>query len=305
VTSVAHRALPAPVARTFPRKRVVLSLARAESRCLLFHPVFLVGVALSAVLFAVGRDISPAHVAYHWYSHSIGGAYMNLCGSALLWLALGTLVASNLAALRSRRDRTEETYHSLPAEARARNAAQLLAVAWAVTIGAVLVAAAFAYVGAGDGLFVDYGGRRAVPSGFELAQGPLVVLVLGVLGVALGVWVPRFSITLIVAFAIFATEWIFVASIGVLSSLHWLVPLADPAEYTRAGAHFPPATPAEDGLAGFAVAAAGWHLLYLAALAAVLAALALLRHSSRRRLLPACAVALAVLVAAALPQLSA
>jgi hypothetical protein len=44
-------------------------------------------------------------------------------------------------------------------------------------------------------------------------------------------------------------------------------------------------------------------LLYLAALAISLAALALLRHSPRKRLLGAVGVILAVLVAAALPQL--
>jgi hypothetical protein len=303
MTSAAQEALPATLTRPSRRKRLVLSLARAESRRLLLHPFFLVGLILSAVRLATERDVGPANVGYHWYSGSIGGAYMDLVGAALLWLALATLVSSNLAALRSRRDRTEETYCSLPAGARSRTAAQLLAVACPFGISAVLVGAAYALVGAGGGLFVDYAGHTAVPGGFELAQGPLVVLVLGVFGVALAVWVPRFSVTLIVAFAIFATEWIFVFSIGVRSSLHWLVPLADPAEYTRAGAHFPPATPREDGLAGFAVGAAGWHLLYLTALVVVLAALALLRHSSRRRVLAAWGVALIVLVAAALLQL--
>jgi hypothetical protein len=283
--------------------KVVLSLTRAESRRLLHHPVIFVGLALSTVLFGVGRDVSPETVTHHWYSGSIGATYMNLCGGALLWLALAALISSNLGVLRSRRDRADETYRSLPAGAGARTAAQLLALAWPFAISAVLVAAAFRYVGAGDGLFVDYSGRKVVPSGFELAQGPLVVLVLGVLGVALAVWVPRFSVTLVVAFAIFAIEWIVVVWSASVARSHWMIPLADPAKYTRATAHFPPGSPAEDGLAGFDVAGAGWHLLYLAALAAVLAALALLRGSPGRRLFPACAVALAVLFAAALPQL--
>jgi hypothetical protein len=303
VTSAVQEALPTPLERPSERKRVVLSLGRTESRRLLRHPVFLVGVTLSVVLLAINHDVSPANVGEHWNSTSIGAAYMDLCGNALIFLALATLVTSNLAALRSRRDHTEETYHSLPADARARTAAQLLAVAWPVAIGAVLIAADFVYTGAAGGLYVDYSGRTAVPSGFELAQGPLVVLVLGVLGVALAAWVPRFSVTLMVAFAVFATEWVFVDSIGSRRSLHWLVPLADPAKYTRAGAHFPPNHPPEDGLAGFDTTGAGWHLLYLVALAAVLAGLALLRHRSRRRVLAACGIALAVLVAAALPQL--
>src|SRR5262249_7635507 len=143
VTSAAHEALPALLARPSKHKRLVLSLARAESRRLLRHPVLLVGLTLSVVRLATERDISPAHVGYHWYSGSVGGTYMDLAGSALLWLALATLVSSNLAALRSRRDRTEETYDSLPADAHARTAAQLLAVACPVAISAVLVTAAF------------------------------------------------------------------------------------------------------------------------------------------------------------------
>src|SRR5262249_260317 len=109
-----------------------------------------------------------------------------------------------------------------------------------------------------------------------------------------------------VAFSIFASEQLFVQltsrPIG-HSSLRWLFPFANPATYTRRGAEFPPQYLRYDGLAGFDVTPAGWHLLYLAALAILLAALALLRYSSRKRLLGAVGVALVVLAAAALPQL--
>jgi hypothetical protein len=263
-----------------PREQLVSAVARAEGRRVLRHPVFLAGVALSVFAFATQPEVTGAHAGHHYFSVAVGQAYFNLTGWGLLPLALATLLTLNLAALRSRRDRTEETYRSLPTEAATQTAAQLLAIVWAVAIGVVLVAAAFLYLGAGDGLVVDYDGRTAVPSPYELAQGPLVVLVLGILGVALAAWLPRFSVTLLVAFVVFATEVVFVLWTGIHSWARWLFPLANSATLNRSGVTFPPASRADSGLAGFDVAAAGWHLGYLAALAVLLAAVALYRHRS-------------------------
>jgi len=306
MTSTVHESMSARRGRPRQRQRQVTVLSRAEGRLLLRHPIFLVGAALSGFLLAIDTDVTAEGGDNSALSHSLGGAYFNLTGSALLWLALATLLSANLAALRSRRDRTGETYRSFPAEARARTAAHLLAVLWAVGIAVAFVAGDFFYHHAGRGLIVDYSDRRVVPSPFELAQGPLVVLVFGILGVALAVWLPRLTVTLMVTFVIFASEQVFVQltsrPVG-HSSLRWLFPFANSATYTRPGAEFPPQYLRYDGLAGFDVTAAGWHLLYLAALAISLAALALLRHSPRKRLLGAVGVILVVLVAAALPQL--
>jgi hypothetical protein len=306
MTSAAHESIAAHVEHPPQRQRLVAALTRAEGRRLLRHPIFLAGVALSAFIFAIDHDVSAESARNHRFSISLGTAYSNLMGWGLVWLAFATLLSVNLAVLRSRRDGTYETYRSLPAQLRTRTAAHLLAVTYAVGIGLALVAADFLYQGAGNGLIVDYSDRAVVPSAYELAQGVLVVLVFGIFGVALASWLPRFTVTLMITFVLFASQWIFVSWIGNPSIVHspfrWLFPLADSATYTRPGAVFPPASTTYDGLAGFDVAAAGWHVLYLAALAVVLAATALFRNSSHRRLLWA-GLALAVLVTAALPQL--
>jgi hypothetical protein len=307
VTSAAHESIAARVERPPERQRLVAALTRAEGRRLVRHPIFLVGVGLSAFIFAIDHDVSAESARYHRFSVSLGSAYSNLMGWGLVWLAFATLLSVNLAVLRSRRDGTDETYRSLPAQLRTRTAAHLLAVLYAVGIGLALVAVDFLYQRAGNGLIVDYSDRTVVPSADELAQGVLAVLVFGIFGVALASWLPRFKVTLLVTFVLFASQWIYVSWIEYRplahSSLRWLFPLADSATYTRPGAVFPPPSRAYDGLAGFDVAAAGWHLLYLASLTIALAVLALFRYSARRRLLWVSGLALAVLGTAALPQL--
>jgi hypothetical protein len=170
-------------------------------------------------------------------------------------------------------------------------------------IATVLVAAAYRYLGAGNGLIVDYDGLTAVPSMYELAQGPLVVAVFGLLGVALAAWLPRLGATFTVLFALFVTETLLGSWVTVHDGLRWLLPFANSATFSHAHANFPEGIPSDQGVNGFDVAGAGWHLLYLAALGTLLAALALLRHEPRRRLLATSSGALVVLVLTAAAQL--
>ena len=122
MTSVA---LPAqPLAPT------VRQLARIEGMRMLRHPVVLVGLALS-VAFTLLNE---------W--DSVGGDYFAVTGPGLLPL-LVSLVAANLAALRSRRSDTDELYASLPSPARARTLAQLASLAWLGTAAAVFVGVFF------------------------------------------------------------------------------------------------------------------------------------------------------------------
>ena len=155
---------------------VVWALARAEGRLLLLHPVFLAGVALSAAFVVVaGRDSDSTY----WLVVVVDFP-----------LALATLLVVNFAALRSRRDNTEELYGSLAASPIARTAAHLLSAAWAAAAAALLTAATFLYFGgAGEGLVTEEG-TKAVPGVLELAQGPVGVVVLGALGLALARWLP-------------------------------------------------------------------------------------------------------------------
>ena len=277
-----------------PPVRIVLALARAESRRLLRHPVFLGGVGLSALFLATQADTRTGS--------GVGQAYFNLTGWGVMPLALAAMLALALAASRSGRDRTDELYASLPAPARARMTACLLVSACGTAIAAGLIGAALLFLGASDGLVVDYDGRTAIPSGYELAQGPLVVLVLGALGVSLAVWLPRRAVAFTVAFALVASETLLVLFTLSQSTLRWLLPFASPATFTRPNASFPPGIRADDGLAGFDVTTAGWHLLYLGALAILLATSALLKPKpvSRRRLIAAGGAGLVVVAAAVL-----
>jgi len=294
-----------PIARVGdpPPPGVVAALGRFEDRRLLRHPVFIAGVGLSVLFMATQRDVDPVEAGQAYLSTAVGQAYFNLMGWGVLPLALATLICLNLAAGRSRRHGTDELYDSLPVHAPARTAACLLASSVALAIGAALIGAAYLYLGAGDGLLVDYDNRTAVPSVFELAQGPLLVAVLGVVGVALATWRPRAGLTFAVVFALLLSEVLLVFWTISQSSLRWLLPFGSSATFTRHGASFPPANSSESGLAGFDVAASGWHLLYLAALGLGLAAVCLLRDAPRRRLLVVAGAALLLLAATAALQL--
>jgi hypothetical protein len=286
-----------------PIRRTVAALTRVEAPRLLRHPVFLVGVGLSVVEFVAHPDVKPADVGYSPFSNSVGAAYFNLTGWGVMALALATLIALNFAALRGRRHHTDELYDSLPVPARARTAACLIASLCGLAIAAVLVAAAYRYLGAGDSLVVDYDGLTAVPSGYELAQGPLLVAVFGALGVALAVWLPRLGATFTVLFALFVTETLLGSWTTLHGGLRWLLPFANSATFSRPHANFPEGISSDQGVRGFDVAGARWHLLYLVALGILLAALALFRHDPRRRLLATACGALGVLVLAAAAQL--
>ncbi len=261
----------------------VLALARVEGLRLLRHPVLLAGAALS-VLFAV--TFSRAS--------DIGGDYFLLAGPALLPLALATLVAVNLAALRSRRSDTEELYASLSARAGARTLAHLVSIAWPAAFAAGLVAAQFLYFGAADGLVVDPDGRQEIPSIFELAQGPAAVALLGILGLALARWVPYLPVAPVLSVGLLVVEMP-LTTWNIPGAKAWLAPIVNPAIATE-GASWPCAT-GQDWpctLDRFASGSVGWHLLYLLGVATVLAALAWLRHRGGTRLLLGLAAAGAV-----------
>lgn len=258
--------------------RPVLSLARAEGRRLLIHPVFLAGVAFSLLgnPLLTGVSFDP-----RVQSRTL------LTGLGLLPLAAGTLLAVNLAALRGRRYQTEELYASAPVTSGARTAAHLLSVASAVATGIVLVAAAAVFVQASGGAEAALDRNHRVLS-FDLMQGPAVVMVLGVLGVLLARWLPSqvvgpLAILLIVSFAPAVIQWPWGEAPG-----RWLAPL--PVAFSEKLAE-PAAT-------------MGWHLLYLTGLAVLLGSAAVLRHGRNRGLGIWMAVGLTVATAAGILQLA-
>ena len=169
------------IAKRTQRARAVLALSWSEGRRLLVHPIF-----LAILVFTLGQSI-------FWIPESIRHERSDLLGVAFFawsfFLGVGVLIAANLAALRSRRDRTEELYLSLPMTPARRTVGHLLSAGpAAVAIGLVLLGLAVWLSVAGHEIEIDEG---RILTGPDLADLAVYVGVLGALGVVLARWVPN------------------------------------------------------------------------------------------------------------------
>lgn len=239
-------------------------LAVIEARRLLTHPILLLGAALSVVAIVVSV---PREGQLHGFL---------LMGVAVLPLALGTFVAANLAALRSRRDRAEELLDTLPRDVRTRTGAQLLAVLAALPISVVLLATAYLLFGAGNGLVISAEGARRVPAVVELLQGPLLVLALGAVGVLLGRVAPVTPLAVLLGVAIVFAE-VPLAAWAPDTVWRWAVPLVNSTIAVPNGwAACEPGMHRGCGVVErFDTVAMAWHLVALAVVTAVASAAAL------------------------------
>jgi|1186.fasta_scaffold429661_2 hypothetical protein len=246
-----------------------LPLARVEARRLARHPLLGLGVLLSLILLVAASGSNGAAQAAE-----IGGM-----GS--FPLAAGTLLAANAAALRSRRDGTDELFSTLPGSAQTRTSAQLLALLVVVPIAAALVGLMYVAFGAADGLVIAQDGRRHVPVAVELAQGPVAILAMGALGILLGRRMPSPLVAAPVVVALLALE-IPLAVWGSHAVARWALPFVNDA-ITVPGSW----VPCEPGdvvahcstVLGFDLGGMAVHLAYLALTAALCVAGALLpRH---------------------------
>jgi general stress protein CsbA len=240
------------------------ALTVVEARRLLLHPFLLVGLALSILLIVASI---PREGQLH--------AFL-LMGLAVLPLALGVFIAANLAAMRSRRDRAEELLDTLPQDARVRTGAQLLAVAVTVPLAVALLAAAYLLFGAGNGLVVSVIGTRHVPAAAELLQGPVLVLALGAVGVLLGRLAPVAPLALLLAVAVVLLE-VPLAAWAPDTAWRWVVPLANSIVSVPDG--WTACEPRMNRSCGivdyFDIVGMAWHVLGLAAVAAVASMVAL------------------------------
>ncbi len=279
---------PPSTAADAPRPvRTVLTLAAVEGRRLVRSPLYLAGVALS-VFFFVGATMLIGDIE--------DIPYVVWTGIGLYPVAAGTLLASFVAALRSRRHGTNELYGTAPTSVRARTAAHLVAVGWAVAGSIAVLAASAAYHRLWEGVTVHFstGVRPAVPGLLELAQGPAIVLLFGAFAVMLARWLPTL---LAVPFAAVALLFHFVTgSWGIGGTARWFLPLVT---HERA-VGWVQVTPTSGYpvVEGFHTVPLAWHVVYLLGLAQALAVIALLRHGADRRLL-ALGIAAAVVIAGA------
>jgi hypothetical protein len=261
------------------RQRAVLALARVEAVRLLRHPI-----TLAAVLFLVGIWVSG------WLTNEanrypvLQDADRDTQLGTMLLLGGAALIASNLAVLRAHRNGTTALSDVLVLPRPQRTAAHLLAL-----LPLALLAAALTVARIGVLAMAPAAGR---PNPFELATGPVIVLLFGAIGVLFG----RLTRSPIAAP---------LALLAVLALL-FVLPL-----FTRGGPArwLQPVVP--EGDAAFALPMpvhlmarpAGPHLAYLAGLTALVVAAALARSGTRTiRVVMVAVVASAVTVAGAIAQ---
>jgi hypothetical protein len=218
-----------------------VALATLEGRKLLRHPLFLAGVGFVAIGTAMFVRTSLDWPVIDW------GDDGWMVGAGVSLLALLTMIAANLAALRDRREGTVEQHLTLPLGPTARTGGVLLGLLWPVFASAVLLA--------GVGLYASSTTELSALDLIHLVDAVALVLVLGALGVALARWLPNAFVAPVVA---------------------WGVILTSPAE----------ADASWHALSPFASAAstdlAAWHLVYLLGLALCAASAALLKDRSGR-----------------------
>jgi len=238
--------LPDAAGRSRPAIPVARALARVEARRLLCHPSFLIGTALTVLLVdsAGYTNILP-----------------EVDGSAVVALAImgwATLIATNLAALRSRREGTEELFDSLPTPAVTRTAAHLVSGLAAVPFAVLVLGGYIAY------LVID--GSIGSPNVAELAVGPLLVAGGAMLGVLAARWAPHPTVAPVVAVATIFVQG--KLSESETSPFRWMAFKTD-------------GVGLDDGIAF--PGPVDWHLVFLLGTVAIAAGLALSRHGFSRQ----------------------
>ncbi|MCW7942253.1 ABC transporter [Streptomyces hygroscopicus] len=244
----------------------VLALARFEARELLVQiPVFfflLVYVGTTAwKLFSPREDMNNYPIL-----HDVDRATQ----PGTLLLAVAAFICVNVAALRSRRHGTDRHFDVLVLEPWRRTVAHALSVVPLAAVTALGAAIEFGWAALKPGA-VGHG------SVAELATGPLVVLLSGVLGVLIARLCPRLAGGPLVVVVGFATLMVVSSVVGQTHWLTWLHPVVSETSNN----------PIPSDLLG---RPAAWHALYLVGLSAVLLCVAALVSGGRTRLLKAITV---------------
>lgn len=254
---------PAP-ARAADGRRAVLALARVEARRLLLHPLVLAALVayLTLVLWPGGEPEDAYPVLQDIDRETQLGQLM---------LGLAAMIAANLAVLRSHRRGTDGSFGVLVVLPWQRTCAHALSVLPTVLVGSLVVAGQFTAQVLKPGA-VGHG------SVFELATGPLLVLLPAILGVLLGRVVRSAFAAPLAVVAFLAISMVFVAD---SQSPAWLRGMA-PVLFDEG------ARPLPSDLLG---RPAGWHALYLLALSVLAAAGAALVSGGRTRAVRVTAVA--------------
>lgn len=240
-------------------------------------PVALAGIDLRRLSLRVATVLA-AYVLWRVYSPALpADPYEGVNGLVGFYLAFVGLVVLAVVAATSGRDRGQELLTALPAGPRARVLGWALLLGLAALLEYVLLAA------------VRFGREEPayaalLPNAWELAQGPLMLLGGGLLGLLLARLVPGWVAAPVgVVLGVF---WVVVLSLGTSAAL-MLAPVTEWVQFR------------EDGRVLLHPGDFGWHNAYLAGLCALGLIAALLREAGRRRgLLVGGAVALLATAAA-------
>ncbi|MET9410465.1 ABC transporter permease [Streptomyces sp. NPDC002935] len=266
ITQAAPTGVEPPAQGRESRAAAVLALARFEARELLLQIPILVFLALYVGytgwrLFS-GREGMDDFPVLQDVDRSTQ--------SAPILLGIALFVGINRAVLRTRRQSTDRHFDVLPMEPWRRTVAHALSVLPFVAITALVVGFQFTWSALKPGA-VGHG------SPAELAVGPLVILLAGVLGVLLARLIPvgfvappfvigAYTLTILVSASTQGTHWV-----------RWLGPVV-----SEEGAD-----PIPSDLLG---RPAAWHALYLTGLAVLVLCLAVLRSGGPTRLVASVAV---------------
>ena len=243
-----------PAAAAFPVGAIASALAKVEGRRLLRHPVFLSGTMFAVIGIAIFARSVFASSFVTWdddgWTASVG----------LMLLAVMTMVATNLAALRDRREHTREHHATMPSGTTLRTGGLLLALAWPGGVAIALSIAALAVAATGRVVLDPV-------TIVHLLEGACLVLMLGAAGVAIATWIPNAFVTPVLAWALFLAS-----PDGAPASWQSLAPFTGMGTATLAS----------------------WHLAYLAGLTTAFAIVALARTWRSRSAVVAGLVALGV-----------
>ncbi|MEZ0114987.1 hypothetical protein ABH920_009022 [Catenulispora sp. EB89] len=265
------------------RRKALICLSRFESARLIRHPgTVLALVVLVVVLYAVTDDRTARFPILQDTDQ--------LAQMPVALLLGGTaLIQGNLAVLRSHRHGTAGALDVLVLPTRWRTAAHLVAVLPLAMVAALIVAVHIVYLATRPGAVGSV-------SLYELATGPVVVLLFGAVGVLLG----RVTRSVVVG----PLLMVVLTAVALLT-----VSLIAPG--SRKPDWFLPFTPTSGGDPLYGTASlpvdlmtrpAGRHLVYLLGLLALITTAALMRGGRKRGLLVAGAAGLAVTVAAGVAQ---
>ena len=246
--------------RSGTQRAAGVQLARVEGRQLLSNEVFIVGIFMAIAILVV--------FGFVWASDDLGARnswryWLSLLPVFTLPFAGLTLVAMNLAALRARREGTEELFGSLPATSTTRVVGHLGSVWMAFVVQSMFVAVTFL-----TGWFLtDHFGTIDAASFGDIAVSFVLVACAGSLAVALARWLPNPLVALI---ALFLLAFVGTA-IGGIGGHHW-----SPTRQWSIWPRYP------DHDWAFAIRPSWWHAAYLLSLALVVAVAAVARHRRDR-----------------------